>query len=225
MSGIVATSPDTTTVNFSLERPQWDVPASSLNLIAHAGLPTHQSLPITNSGDGVLQIRASVISSFPAGNWLTIQPDTLTVSAGASAEFSISVQPDAGIIDTWDYQGEILFQSNACPDSVVHFPVLVFVLDAPDRNSQIPKVTMLGSAYPNPFNSSTSLEYSLAHTSETRIDLFNINGRLIETFVNHTVSAGVHQLNIDGKLLASGVYFLKLQADDKSFSQKLLLLK
>ena len=62
------------------------------------------------------------------------------------------------------------------------------------------------SNYPNPFNPTTTIAYNLQKTQVIRISLYNILGQLVSTLVNEVQSEGVHQLEINGAQLSSGVY-------------------
>ena len=49
----------------------------------------------------------------------------------------------------------------------------------------------LNAAYPNPFNPSTSISYSLTDNNQVRVEIYNINGKLVETLVNEYQTAGL----------------------------------
>ena len=81
------------------------------------------------------------------------------------------------------------------------------------------------SAFPNPFNSSTSLSYDLPVTGIVNLSLFDLTGRLVRTLEDRIIPQGHHTLNFDGSNLPSGMYFVRLNANSFSTTQKLLLLK
>ncbi len=81
------------------------------------------------------------------------------------------------------------------------------------------------SAYPNPFNSTTKIEYILPYASDVTLSLYNLTGQRIETLVNGRLEAGVHRVMLDAGDMASGLYFLKLEGVGQSFIQKIMLVK
>lgn len=65
--------------------------------------------------------------------------------------------------------------------------------------------------YPNPFNPSTIISYSLPEASLVRLDVYNVAGQHVASLVNGTKSAGNHEVQFDATQLASGVYFYTLK--------------
>jgi hypothetical protein len=100
-----------------------------------------------------------------------------------------------------------------------------------DQNTQeVPVVTALSGNYPNPFNPETIIRYSVLNQSKVSLDIFNVKGQKIKTLVNETEAAGFYSSIWDGKdenghLVSSGVYFYRLNADKKSLTKKMILLK
>jgi hypothetical protein len=81
------------------------------------------------------------------------------------------------------------------------------------------------SGYPNPFNSSITIEYTLAADSPVCLTIFDIAGKKIASIIQDTQTAGRHLTvwNADG--MSSGVYFARLVASNKTRSIKLILQK
>jgi ligand-binding sensor domain-containing protein len=78
---------------------------------------------------------------------------------------------------------------------------------------------------PNPFNSSTVISYSLPNRSDVRLDVFDITGRKVTTLISSRQDKGNHQLTWQTQNEASGVYFLRIQADRNVNVKKMLLLR
>ena len=89
----------------------------------------------------------------------------------------------------------------------------------------IPMVFHLAQNYPNPFQSSTSIKYSLPKSSNVKIQIYNIKGQLVETLIDRPLPAGIHTVDWDGKDMSSGIYFCKLYADNGSITKKMLLVR
>jgi hypothetical protein len=83
----------------------------------------------------------------------------------------------------------------------------------------------LHSNYPNPFNPSTNIRYQLPQESHVLVEVFNISGRRVASLVDGVQRAGMYTVRFDGSNQASGVYFLRFQAEQFSDIQKLTLIK
>ena len=97
-------------------------------------------------------------------------------------------------------------------------------VDAKDL-SQLPTVPTLYSTSPNPFNSQTTVRYYLPTASQVRLELFDINGRLVNELASRQESIGYHSVFINGGDLVSGVYFVKMNVEREMSMRKLILLK
>jgi len=81
------------------------------------------------------------------------------------------------------------------------------------------------TAFPNPFNSTTTIEYALPYASDVTLNLYNLSGQRIETLVKGRVMAGVHQVTLNACNTPSGLYFAKLEGVGQSYTQKIMLVK
>jgi cytochrome c peroxidase len=79
--------------------------------------------------------------------------------------------------------------------------------------------------YPNPFNPSTTIRYSLPHTSFITLTVYNTLGQQIAQLVDEQQQSGYHDVVFRGDGLASGVYVYRLEAGNFVSSKKLLLLR
>ena len=84
--------------------------------------------------------------------------------------------------------------------------------------------------YPNPFNPSTTISYSLGRDAEVSLDIYNVRGQLVRRLVREAQSAGNHSIVWDGKdssgrESASGFYFYRLRAGNERYSSKILMMK
>ncbi|HEY3294128.1 MAG TPA: T9SS type A sorting domain-containing protein [bacterium] len=81
------------------------------------------------------------------------------------------------------------------------------------------------AAYPNPFNPSTTLSFTLPVAAHVELQVYDVAGRLVRTLASSTFDAGRHTLSFDGAELPSGLYFSRLTTSNRVMTQKLLLLK
>ena len=94
----------------------------------------------------------------------------------------------------------------------------------------LPDKTFLKGNYPNPFNPSTTISYSLHTESLVNISIYNIRGQLIKTIVNETKESGNHSVVWNGvdthsNNVSSGIYFYKMETDQSIEVKKMLLMK
>lgn len=110
------------------------------------------------------------------------------------------------------------------------------IVDVEEIPASVPTEFGLSQNFPNPFNPTTTIQYSLPRASSVNLQVFNILGQQVMQLQNEVVSPGVHNIvwngqNRFGQPVASGVYFYRLEAkpvDGRSpFSdiRKMLLLK
>ena len=104
-------------------------------------------------------------------------------------------------------------------------PIERYPTDIVQNPNAIPDEITLFSNYPNPFNASTVIRYSLPHASDIRIDIYNILGRKVETLIQGEQPAGYHQAVWDAFERSSGMYFYRIQAGEYSEARKIMLLK
>jgi hypothetical protein len=90
---------------------------------------------------------------------------------------------------------------------------------------EIPTTYLLSNNYPNPFNPSTKIKYSVPQASQVQIKVFDVLGNEIETLVNEEKPAGTYELTWNAADLPSGVYFYQLKAGSFIETKKMLLLK
>lgn len=91
--------------------------------------------------------------------------------------------------------------------------------------SKVPYRFYLGSAYPNPFNAVTKIEFELARDGWTHLAVYDLTGRSVATLVQGEMKAGHYNYSVDAVALASGVYLLQLQTERQTATQKLVLVK
>lgn len=92
-------------------------------------------------------------------------------------------------------------------------------------SSEIPDGYKLNQNYPNPFNPSTNIKFDVPRTSYVKLIIYNILGKEIAILVNEELSAGVYEVDWDGTVYPSGIYFYKLTTNDFSDVKKMILIK
>ncbi len=90
---------------------------------------------------------------------------------------------------------------------------------------RLPIAPQLYSSYPNPFNSSTIIEYEIPFAGKVELKVFNEIGNEVEALVNGWQNAGRHRAIFDAKGLPSGVYFYQLKFNEWRASKKTLIIR
>jgi hypothetical protein len=93
------------------------------------------------------------------------------------------------------------------------------------ENPLSPVIYKLYDNYPNPFNPSTTLRYSIPEEAFTTLKIYNSLGREVTTLINETKPAGVYDVNFSAADLSSGIYFYTLQAGTFTSTKKMILMK
>jgi hypothetical protein len=225
LTNIQAIEDETTLQDIELRQPLISIGSSSLNIHAPNAVESVVRLPVTNSGDSELSVYAEVTGNYADDAWLSIAPQNAVLLPGEELEFQIIIEPDTSNAAAWDYYGAAVFHSNACPDTVIEIPIFVRVLDAPVQGVNVPTTTQLYPAYPNPSNSSTRIEFDLAERGYAALQLYDVQGRMVEVLHSGIMEAGSHSYLLTAGNLASGVYFVRLTANREQQTRKLQLLK
>lgn len=98
-------------------------------------------------------------------------------------------------------------------------------VDIPESEPGTPKATRLGEAYPNPFNPSTVIRFTLDTGRQTRLAVYDLLGREVAVLVDGVMPAGHHQTRFDATGLGSGVYLVRMTAGTQSFTRKVVLVR
>jgi hypothetical protein len=97
-------------------------------------------------------------------------------------------------------------------------------------NVDLPKVYALGQNYPNPFNPTTTFNVDIPRISDVNIKVYDVLGREITTLLSGQQPAGSLQLKWDGRdghglAAPTGIYFVRMAADDFNTTRKIMLMK
>jgi hypothetical protein len=111
------------------------------------------------------------------------------------------------------------------------FWLLRLGLETDINNNYLPDNRIFVNNFPNPFNPSTTISFSIPEDSKVELYVCNIKGQRVKTLVNSNLYIGKHTFTWNGndesgKTLSSGIYFYKLNVNGKTEAvKKCLLLK
>ena len=94
-----------------------------------------------------------------------------------------------------------------------------------EKLNEIPIEYKLHNNFPNPFNPSTVVRFSLPVATQVSLKVYDVMGREVQTLVNERVQAGSYEVKFDGSNLNSGVYFYRIITDEFNDTRRMLLLK
>ncbi|MDP8220365.1 MAG: T9SS type A sorting domain-containing protein [Candidatus Stygibacter frigidus] len=124
----------------------------------------------------------------------------------------------AGVSAVYDDPGE---------SDIIEVP---FTYSGVGADNDFQLVTELGGNYPNPFNPTTQIKFSLKDNSRVELQIYNIKGQLVKTLVDEDLEADFYQFTWYGtdnanRQVSSGVYFYKMKAGKFISTKKMILMK
>ena len=98
------------------------------------------------------------------------------------------------------------------------------------NTNRTPYKFKLKSNYPNPFNPSTTIPFSIDKSQNIKLDIYNITGRLVKTLIDAAYSEGSYKVVWDAiddhsNRVASGIYFVRLSGEQATQTRQIILLK
>jgi len=86
---------------------------------------------------------------------------------------------------------------------------------------------LVAKAYPNPFESKTTIEFQFADfTSSVKVEVFSLNGDRVAILFDGSVEGGlVNKVEFDAASLTEGIYIYRISTDEKTYYDKLILMK
>jgi hypothetical protein len=94
-----------------------------------------------------------------------------------------------------------------------------------DPETQVPVDFALLGNYPNPFNPTTNIRFTMQNASQVTVDVFDILGRYVATAANGMFQAGTHSVSFDAEGLTSGIYLYTVKAGSHTATGKMMLVK
>jgi len=97
-------------------------------------------------------------------------------------------------------------------------------------NEIVPTEFSVSSAYPNPFNPTVTINFTMPNNGRTIFNIYDILGRLVFEHKQNIQNAGHYQFKWNGvsrmgENVSSGIYLITIENENKSFNQKITLLK
>lgn len=129
-------------------------------------------------------------------------------------QFYLSIITQADAAGKIVYLDDIRFKSGT----------IATAIDVPGMPT-LPENFVLEQNYPNPFNPSTTIAYSVPHTGNVRLNVYDITGKQVATLVDDNKPAGSYSVTFDAQSLPSGIYYYRLTSNNYSTTRKMVLVK
>ena len=216
--GAKAVSAPSIPIRKEKEREQVKVLSNSLTLLARCNAAEEGDYLLARV-EGELRGKEKFISpeGFPA-----VLMQIYTEMSGEEISFSL-LKPDGS---------EIVLVTTLIsePGAILgDYPEFV-VLESTSIEDQVIIPTQLKGCYPNPFNPSTTIVFSIGEETQVNIDIYNIKGQKVRHLTNDSFSRGEHKLLWDGKddqgrKVSSGIYFAEMRTPHYKKHIKMIMTK
>lgn len=129
----------------------------------------------------------------------------------------------------WETSAGVYNGATSNNSSFKPMPILTFkpkqAVSIEEDKSNIPTTLELADNYPNPFNPSTVISYTVRSPQNIELTVYDQLGREIQVLASGMKSSGKHVVQFNASQLSSGVYFYQLKSADGLLTKKMLLIK
>jgi hypothetical protein len=125
---------------------------------------------------------------------------------------------------TWEYISPELFPNE---NSYVWIDAIVLPASGIEISNMVNKLpsTIDMSNYPNPFNPTTTIDFLLDISSNVKLIVYDMSGRVVGRLHDGFTNAGKHSFGFDGSSLSSGIYYAVLSTEEEQYISKMILVK
>jgi len=142
-----------------------------------------------------------------------------------SINYTVRFSDDGGISQCTIAKFQL---NNSSPTLEWNWPYLILERPQVKIDSNLENIAnnfKLNQNYPNPFNSQTKIKYSIPLEDKVKLQVYDIQGKLVKTLVNENQGAGEYTIPLDASALSSGIYFYRIQTSKGSQTKKMSVLK
>jgi predicted outer membrane repeat protein len=211
---------------------------SVISFFHKTGIPRYsQGLNWSTDGHGAIawdnfgSISGSALTYADAdGNGLIDEKDVLAIGLNWGNEHLIISSANVIVFNENEivelYHDEILTIYKSLSGNGDGFTKIKEYLEELLHKSSIPIKYSLGNNFPNPFNPTTNISFSLPKNCFVSLNIYNINGERVKNIIeNKSYPLGNHIINLNASELSTGIYFYKLETADWENTKKMILVK
>lgn len=172
----------------------------------------------------------NVYLSINSGPWVKQNTNLITASSYTDYNYLITGQ-GGGIGDPGDqllyYVTAVDLENNEseASNTAEFWTTCLYCDNQTSSNNNSDKIEFKSSNYPNPFNPSTTIEYSIPNSSFVKLVVYNSLGQVVSTLVNEFKRNGKYIALFNAENLSSGMYFYTIEAGAFKETKKMVLLK
>lgn len=189
----------------------------------------YQNLRIINEGESTLTVSDAVLGGqHPDVDYFSLigWPDLpFNMEPSDYANVTVGFRPrDDGLFD----DASLVINSNDPDESHLIIELRgrgVRPGSVDTYDSQIPTNYILYQNFPNPFNSLTNISFSIPHTSYVSLSIYDVSGGIVVRLVEKQLSAGYYTTTWNAKSSKSGIYFVKIEAEEFGAIKKVMLIR
>jgi len=186
------------------------------------GKPFNVNLTVTNNGPGIIKTTDTFVYFMGVGTTIytqtaTIVPITANIPSGGTANYTVSnlllSGTSGGPLTLCSY---LILYNGTTPDSVYDMNIDGNNRSCANMNfsgagiGAISASKFTSNAYPNPVTDILNIEFVASKSTSSTIEIFDMQGRTVQTINNGIVEAGIQTIAIDVANLSKGVYFYKV---------------
>ena len=213
---------------------------NSLNILVALNHSNEQQLQLTlmgPEGDSVRLVNTG-ISLISPGNLITIFSDAASdrMQTNTFTSFAPTIHPveflskltGKDAFGNWTLQIKDITPGDT--GILYHWGIQInqqqsIMAVTPQHNISLAGAFDLQQNFPNPFNPSTTIRYSVAATSHVILKVYDVLGNMVCELVNREQNPGSYSAKFNAKGMSSGVYFYQLKTETFSVTKKLILMK
>jgi hypothetical protein len=157
--------------------------------------------------------------------WLDLPKMNGVVSAGSSEDIDLNFTSEG--VSAGEYETVFTIRTNQPGNQLIEIPITLTVNDVVSNEPEnLPTTIALEQNFPNPFNPTTTIKYSLQEPQTVQLEVYNLQGQKVATIQeSQTVSAGEHSVAFDASALSSGIYMYRLETATQTLTKKMVLIK
>ena len=138
--------------------------------------------------------------------------------------FAMDIVVDASSLNEWECNPTDPLYETKVADGFCRENGFVWAVGIEEVGGAQPEVALLSANYPNPFRDATTFEYATAESGPVRLEVYDLTGRRVALLVDEVQPASTYRVGFDAPGLASGVYFVRLQASGTVLSRKITVM-
>lgn len=128
----------------------------------------------------------------------------------------------------YSYRVKAIYQNDS--SNLSNEVTVEYMTGTDNEINDVSLVTRLHGNYPNPFNPTTNIAYSIAKPSNVKLKIYNLKGQLVKSLLNEYKAVGNHKTvwngkNNQNKPVSSGIYFIRIETDNYTKTSKAILMK